>query len=175
MRRCRRRASAVCSAWGAKGRPRRGGRTGGRRSGCTDAPAAPPPVGAPPVRAPEDAGRAPACGDKVGDGVSALHVAGDGEGARRVGPRVRGLQPAPAACLRGRVRLRCAGENRAADARRRIEAETVPPPARTAVLGHAPSPDSRAGVFRRADRAHLESERDPDAQGVAVHQPPRPA
>ena len=44
------------------------------------------------------------------DGLAALHAARGGEGARGVGSRVRGLQPAAAARNRSRLRLTRAGE-----------------------------------------------------------------
>jgi len=43
--------------------------------------------------------------DQGRDGLPTLHAARAGEGARGVGSRVRGLQPAAAARIRGRVRL----------------------------------------------------------------------
>src|SRR2546425_231563 len=77
---------------------------------ATDASAPAAAVGAGPVRAAQDAGGAPARRDQGRDGLAALHAARGGEGARGVGSRVRGLQPAAAARNRSRVRLTRAGE-----------------------------------------------------------------
>src|SRR5438876_796139 len=118
-----------------------------RRAGCLDRP---PPAaphrrcdGAPasPLRywaRARTARLSPARGEQAGDGLSSPHLPRRDEGARGMGSRVRGLPPAAAAGIRSRVRLTRAGE--AAPAARRAEyaAERVPPPARTAVSGHAP-------------------------------------
>jgi len=77
---------------------------------ATDASAPAAAVGAGPVRAAQDAGGAPARRDQGRDGLAALHAARGGEGARGVGSRVRGLQPAAAARNRSRLRLTRAGE-----------------------------------------------------------------
>src|SRR5439155_8618844 len=110
----------------------------------------------------------PARGDQAGDGLSSLHLPRRDEGARRVRPPLRCLEPAPAAgarwprpstaaargepavrngAARERGRRRSAyeapnrvGRSRTRVQRRRIEAETVPPLPCTALSGRAPSP-----------------------------------
>ena len=59
------------------------------------------------VYAPQDASRAPVRGDQVGDGVATRQAARHGEGPRRMGSRVRGLQRAAAVrvCRRGLISL----------------------------------------------------------------------